>query len=426
MNWLVIIYYALISGYSAFLANRGIAIFNHQLRSEYGNYVAKDLTREDLFDLSLKLAIPTIIGVMLPISIATNILSFFIVFLLADMIGIFFKNNFSGMILSIIVGVLFGAFISFSFQAFMLYVPTFFRIDFITPLKGIFEPLLLVFALIPATAIGIDYGAKKSIAAAFLTILVYIVTLRFFPQTAIAASFLVGTIIYIIMSAKEANVIDFNQEQVSLFKDNVKRINDNQIHFMIMGGLIAIGSYYMILTTDTLTQALVANGLGLQAGFVMFFIAVSIIPKVFISSTESGAFNPIGFGGAITVGYLATSIGGFFGAIIAIVFGVVVARLEAVSMPQIAQLLDNHKRFKKMAEHMRASSRAIQDIAIFIGSMLVANIIYPGVGYIFVFAFWFINRATPTRFIEQVAIGPASIILMGVVVNLLRFLDILI
>jgi hypothetical protein len=75
---------------------------------------------------------------------------------------------------------------------------------------------------------------------------------------------------------------------------------------------------------------------------------------------------------------------------------------------------------------MRASSRAIQDIAIFIGSMLVANLIYPGVGYIFVFAFWFINRSTPTRYFEQVAIGPAAIILMGLVVNLLRFLDLLI
>jgi hypothetical protein len=182
----------------------------------------------------------------------------------------------------------------------------------------------------------------------------------------------------------------------------------------------------MVLTTDTLTQALVANNLGVQAGFVMFFIGISVIPKVFISSTESGAFNPIGFGFAIVVGYLSIGLGSFVGPIAALIIGALIGGWEATAMPQIAQLLDDHKRFKKMAQHMRASSRAIQDIAIFIGSMLVANIIYPGVGYIFVFAFWFINRSTPTRYFEQVAIGPASIILMGLVVNLLRFLDLLI
>jgi hypothetical protein len=426
MNWLVIIYYAVISGYSAFLANRGIAIFNHQLRTEYGNYVAKDITRNDLFDISLKLAIPTIIGIMLPISIATNILSFFIIFLVADMIGIYFKKTLLGMIMAITFGLVFGAANSFLFQVFMLYVPPIFSIDFITPLTGVFEPLLLIFALIPATAIGIDYGAKKSIAAAFLTILVYIVTLRFLPQTAIGAAFLVGTFIYILMSAKDANAIDFNQEQVVLFKDNVKRIKDNLLYFMIMGGLLAIGSFYLVVSTDTLTQALIANNLGIQAGFVMFFIAISIIPKVFISSTESGAFNPIGFGFAIVAGYLSIGLGNLIGPIVAVTAGALIGGWEATAMPQIAQLLDDHKRFKKMAQHMRSSSRAIQDIAIFIGSMLVANIIYPDVGYIFVFAFWFINRSTPTRYFEQVAIGPASIILMGLVVNLLRFLDLLI
>lgn len=426
MNWLVIIYYGLISGYSAFLANRGIAIFNHQLRTEYGNYIAKDLSRDDLFDLSLKLAIPTIIGIMLPISIATNILSFFIIFLVADMVGIFFKKNTLGMILSIIVGVLFGSLNSLTFQLFMLYVPSFFSIDFITPLIGVFEPLLLVFALIPATAIGIDYGAKKSIAATFLTILVYIITLRFFPQNAIGAAFLIGTIIYILMSAKEANVIDYHQEQVVLFKDNVKRIKDNRIYFMVMGGLLAIGSHYLIVTTDTLTQALAANNLGMLAGAVMLFIGISIIPKVFISATESGAFNPIGFGFAIAAGYLTIGLGTVVGPVVAVIAGVLIGGWEAVAMPRVAELLDDHKRFKNMAQHMRSSSRAIQDIAIFIGSMLVANIIYPGVGYVFVFAIWFINRATPTRYFEQVAIGPASIILMGLVVNLLRFLDILI
>jgi hypothetical protein len=342
------------------------------------------------------------------------------------MIGVYFKKTLLGMIMAITFGLVFGAANSFLFQVFMLYVPSIFSIDFITPLTGVFEPLLLIFALIPATAIGIDYGAKKSIAAAFLTILVYIVTLRFLPQTAIGAAFLVGTFIYILMSAKDANAIDFNQEQVVLFKDNVKRIKDNRLYFMIMGGLLAIGSFYLVVSTDTLTQALIANNLGIQAGFVMFFIAISIIPKVFISSTESGAFNPIGFGFAIVAGYLSIGLGNLIGPIVAVTAGALIGGWEATAMPQIAQLLDDHKRFKKMAQHMRSSSRAIQDIAIFIGSMLVANIIYPDVGYIFVFAFWFINRSTPTRYFEQVAIGPASIILMGLVVNLLRFLDLLI
>jgi hypothetical protein len=426
MNWLVVIYYSLICGYAAFLSNQGIAIFNHQLRAEYGNYIAKDISRDELFDLSLKLSIPIIIGIMLPISIATNLLSFFIVFLFSDMIGVFFKKHGLGLLLSIIFGILFGALLSILFQLLMQFVPPFFSIDFITPLRGVFEPLLLVYALIPATAIGIDYGAKKSVAAAFLTILVYIVTLRFFPQTAIGTAFLVGTFIYILMSAKDANVINFNQEQVEQFKDNVARIRSNRFYFMIMGSLLALGSYYYVFSTDTLVQALVAYRLGIQAGFVMLFIGISVIPKVFISATESGAFNPIGFGFAITAGYLATIFTGWFGAVVAIVLGGLIALIEAKSMPQIAELLDNHKRFKKMAEHMRSSSRAIQDIAIFIGSMLVANVIYPGVGYVFVFAFWFINRSTPTRYFQQVAIGPASIILMGLVINLLRFLDLLI
>ena len=426
MNWIVVLYYALMTSYAAFLANQGIAIFNHQLRSEYGNYLEKDSSREDLFDLSLKLSIPIIIGVILPISIATNLLSFFIMFLFSDMIGIFFKKSLSGSILSIIVGAIIGGGLSIGFQAMMLYLPPLFSIDFITPLIDIFDPLLIVFALIPATAIGIDYGAKKSIAATFLTLLVYIVTLRFFPQTSIAAAFLVGTFIYILMSSKDANAINFNQEQVEQFKDNVKRISNHQIYFMIMGSLLAIGSYSYILATDTLAQALVANNLGLQAGFVMFFIGISIIPKVFISSTESGAFNPIGFGFAITAGYLATVFNGWFGAVAAVILGGIIGGIEANAMPKIAELLDNHKRFKKMAENMRASTRAIQDIAIFIGSMLVANAIYPNIGYVFVFAIWFINRSTPTRYFQQVAIGPAAIILMGLVINLLRFLDLLI
>ena len=426
MNWLVVIYYSIVSGFAAFLANQGIAIFNHQLRTEYGNYVAGDITREDLFDLSLKLSIPVIVGIMLPISLATNLLSFFIIFLFSDMIGVFFKNNKLGMVVSTLMGLIFGALLSITFQLFMIYVPGIFSINFISPLTGVFEPLLLVFALIPATAIGIDYGAKKSIAATFLTILVYIITLRFFPQTAIGAAFLVGTIIYILMSAKEANVINFNQEQVEQFKNNVERIKKHQILFMMMGALLAVGSYYYIISTDTLIQALVANRLGVQAGFVMFFIGISIIPKVFISATESGAFNPIGFGFSIAAGYLATVFNGWIGAFIAVILGALIAGWEATSMPRIAELLDNHKRFKKMAEHMRSSSRAIQDIAIFIGSMLVANAIYPNVGYVFVFAIWFINRSTPTRYFQQVAIGPASIILMGLVINLLKFLDLLI
>lgn len=426
INLLKLFFFIVIGGYSSFLSNRGIAIFNHQLRSLYGEYRYNDINRKELYHQAIKLGVPFILGVMLPISIATNLLSFYIIFVISDIIGLYFERNVKGAVLSSLVGAIAAGVISIAFDLFMLYFPTIFAIDFMSRLGGIFGPILMCFALIPAVAIGIEHGPKKSLSACFITLLIYILTLRFLPNLAVGTAFFVGTLIYLLLSIKNKKKVEFNNEQIIQFKDNIDIIKKNKWFLMVMGGILSAGSYYFIVSTDILAQILLSVGSGVQAGFVMLFITLSVIPKVFNSSSESGTFNPMGYGFSIMAGYFATYINGTLGLIVAIILGLCFAYFEATSFKVVANFLDKRQSMKVMGENMRVSSMVVLDFSLLIGSMLVANNIYPGVGFIWVFAFWFINRNSQKKYVQQVAIGPTSIILMGLVINILKMLNLLI
>jgi len=147
---------------------------------------------------------------------------------------------------------------------------------------------------------------------------------------------------------------------------------------------------------------------------------------LYTSARISGVYSPIGTGLAIALGYWSAVLPGVFGLVVAGLLGGGAIAFELWAGDRLHRYLHSHPVLIKMGDNVRKSSLVVMDYTIFVGSMVIGNIIYPVVGFMWVLAAWVIHRTLPQKIFHPITVGPIALLLLGLVVNLLRLLRILI
>ena len=109
MKYIVII---LIGALASVLSNQGIAVFNDGFRPIVGQYFNKEISKKELAAMSFAVSFGLIIGFGIPTSIAASIILIHCLLLTTDMIGSFCPDTKTGMILSAVIGGVYGIAIS--------------------------------------------------------------------------------------------------------------------------------------------------------------------------------------------------------------------------------------------------------------------------------------------------------------------------
>jgi len=140
--------------------------------------------------------------------------------------------------------------------------------------------------------------------------------------------------------------------------------------------------------------------------------AISFIPLKAMTSLTSGVFAMDGFGFVATAGLLSPNW------IVAAIAGAAVMSLEAYSLVFIGKLLDNFPGVRNAADNIRTSMTKLLEVATLVGSMIAANTMAPGLGFLVVAGAYVLNEITGTR-IVRMAIGPIAAIFTGILINVL-------
>jgi hypothetical protein len=435
MDIINLILMGVIGGYATFLVNSQKAFLQHEVRATCPEFCDQKISRKELFQLAKKSAIPLILGLLIPLSFITKVISLYMLFLLAEMIGLYFHNTLKQRIYAIAIGTAVGLLTYVLLYFLYLWIPPILSLDFMTPLNAIFEPLFAAFAIIPAIAIGIKKGAKKGMSAAVLIIIVYIVLLKAETMqgvgrwiSAMSIAFVFGAILYLLLVISKKK--EGQKEEVVETDDSYAKIKKNLIYYIILGALLALGSHRLIFSYDPIVQMFIGNGYGLEAGFMMLVLMLSMLPALVTSSLVGGAYSLIGLGGSMVVGYWFSPINNIWGMMIAVVLGAGVALVEVIYLRKFASFSQNSLIVSDMGDSLKKATYLIVDYAILVGSFVAVTILYPGVspyvGYMWILFFWLLNRVEKNKRINQLVICPVAIVLLGVALNILKLLNLLV
>ena len=164
-------------------------------------------------------------------------------------------------------------------------------------------------------------------------------------------------------------------------------------------------------------QSITALAQGDRAAAMSITIAraFSFIPLKAMTSLSSGVFATDGFGFVATVGLLSPN------PLIAAIAGAAVMSLEAYLLVFLGKMLDKFSGVRNAADNIRTAMTKLLEVGTLVGSMIAANNMAPGLGFLIVAGFYLLNEISGTR-IVRMAIGPIGAIFTGILINVLAVL----
>lgn len=402
------------------LANQGIAVFNDAVRPLMPEFLEGRMKRTELAATTFALSIGLVIGFGIPFSIMSPIILIHSLFLGTDIIGTFIpcetsegwykdKRNLVGFIGSGVAGGVYGILLLVGLQGFVNVMQSL-PVNVFDAMGSIGDPVIFAFAAFPSLAIAYEYGYKKGIISLGIVVLVrqLIVTMDLGKPDGWAL--LAGFIILFFFAMREK--VETTIDTAALFSERVKNIKKNLVWIAIMGALYGMACNVNLLMEGP--QSLVALKDGLPDEAVGFTIAraLSFIPLKGTTALATGTFVTDGFGFVATAGLLSPNI------YIAGIAGAIVISLEASSLIFFAKFFDRFPGVRKAADNIRNAMTKLLEVALLVGSMIAANKMAPGLGYLVVSGLYLFNE-TAKRPMVKMAVGPVAAIFVGILVNVL-------
>lgn len=427
---------ALIGALSAVLANRNIAVYNDGFRPVYTEYLSGRMDRKALAATSFAVSIGLIIGFAFTNSIAMGIVIIHTYLLMGDIIGTWFPDNKKGLILSAIVGALWGiAVVAFmtSIQAFFAWLP----VNFLPQLAGVADYVVSTFAVFPALVVAYQCGVKKGIITAVITLVTFLVVARFgvfkigdftLALNGPGMAMLAGTVTMIVFAVKNKTEAA-ETGLTNIFSTNIQAIRKHWILFALMGGLLACAASQCFLTTDVISGPLAMNGSFGEAALVATVRAIGYIPLVYTTAIVTGVFSPAGsyfsVAGGLFVG--AMGLAAPMGPIVAFVVGAAIMCLEILLLQTIGTLLDKFPALRELGDYIRDGMSKILELALLVGgftsSFAIMNEVGMGaIGPMAVMITWMLNRTAKKPLLMPLAVGPVVAIALGIIANLIKIL----
>lgn len=418
MQYLVI---ALLGALSAILVNQGIAVFNDGFRAIVPEFLEGRMNRKALAATSFAISFGLVIGFGIPVSIAASIILVHSILLGTDIIGTFCPSGKKGIVLSGVVGAIYGIGIVYGLQ-FVVDLFAKLPVNFLEPLKMVGTPITVAFAVFPALVVAYQFGYKKGLITGIIALLVRQITVMYgtfkigentikLDQEGMAL--LAGMIIMIAFAMKEKP--DENATKVDLtaiFAERVKRIKKNLPILAIMGGLISAATSLCLLAGDPISLNLLAEGKNVEAAMTAFARGIGFIPLVATTAISTGVYAPAGMTFVFVVGLLISN------PLIAFIAGAAVMAIEILLLDVLAKLMDKFPGVRKCGDNIRTAMSKVLEVALLVGGMMAAQAMAPGFGLFMVVGLYVLNKSSKKPIVDM-AVGPVGAIGVGILINIL-------
>jgi hypothetical protein len=216
--------------------------------------------------------------------------------------------------------------------------------------------------------------------------------------------------------SKDAAEAEADDPMQSLFSASAARLRRHLPLFMVLGAGVCMLAQMHIFGGGEATSFLINKGDYSGAAQVDFYRVFGFIPLIATTALASGAYAIAGFTFVYPIGYLLPS------PWLALLVGAAVLAVEVLALSWIGKVLGRLPSVRDSSEHLRNAISESLWLAILFGSLLAANTMGGGLGILIVGGLYLLNEATG-RVVVRMAAAPAAVLVGGVLLNLLYWLD---
>lgn len=412
---------------TAFISHMALAVFNDGVRPFMLDFIQGRSTRSATTAVSFGLSAGFIFGLGAPMALSTGVLNPWLLFLPTDILGLLAPKKW----IAPILGGAWGAVVVFGLNG-ANDVAHDLPVDFLTAMQQMSTPILFLFTLFPVLAITKQFGRVWGGVAGVLELALVVMTMKIWPNMfAGALAMAVGVLMLIglaiakdVRERKAARAEGGGVEEVvladdpmaSLFSSSAARLRKFLPLFMVLGAGVCVLAQMHIFGGGEATSFLIAKGHYSEAAQVDFYRVFGFIPLIATTALASGAYGIAGFTLVYPIGYLLPN------PFLAAIVGAAVFAVEVLALSYIGKFLGKLPSVRDSSEHLRSAITDTLQLAILFGSLMAANAMGAGLGILVVGGLYLLNEAMG-RPVVRMAAAPAAVIVGGILLNLLYWLD---
>lgn len=411
---------------TAYISHMALAVFNDGVRPFLLDFIQGRTTRGATTAVSFGLSAGFIFGLGAPMALSTGVLNPWLLFLPTDILGMLSPKKW----LAPILGGAWGAVVVFGLNG-ANNVAHDLPVDFITAMQQMSTPILFLFTLFPVLAITKQFGRKWGGIAGLLEFALVVMTMKLWPNMfagalamAVGVLMLIGLAVAKDLAQRKADraagvsepVIEGDDPMASLFSASAARLRRYLPLFMVLGAGVCVLAQMHIFGGGEATSFLIAKGNYSEAAQVDFYRVFGFIPLIATTALASGAYGIAGFTLVYPIGYLMPN------PYLAAIVGALVFAAEVLALSSIGKLLGRLPSVRDSSEHLRSAISDTLQLAILFGSLMAANAMGGGLGILVVGGLYLLNEAMG-RPVVRMAAAPAAVIVGGILLNLLYWMD---
>lgn len=411
---------------TAYISHMALAVFNDGVRPFLLDFIQGRTTRSATTAVSFGLSAGFIFGLGAPMALSTGVLNPWLLFLPTDILGMLSPKKW----LAPVLGGAWGAVVVFGLNG-ANNVAHDLPVDFITAMQQMSTPILFLFTLFPVLAITKQFGRKWGGIAGLLEFALVVMTMKLWPDMfagalamAVGVLMLIGLAVAKDLAQRKADraagvsepVVEGDDPMASLFSASAARLRRYLPLFMVLGAGICVLAQMHIFGGGEATSFLIAKGNYSEAAQVDFYRVFGFIPLIATTALASGAYGIAGFTLVYPIGYLMPN------PYLAAIVGALVFAAEVLALSYIGKLLGRLPSVRDSSEHLRSAISDTLQLAILFGSLMAANTMGGGLGILVVGGLYLLNEAMG-RPIVRMAAAPAAVIVGGILLNLLYWMD---
>ncbi|MFF8783419.1 YhfT family protein [Streptomyces sp. NPDC015125] len=447
---------------TAYLAHLALAVFNDGVRPFLLDFLQGRTTRRATGAVSFGLSAGFVFGLGAPMALSSGVLNPWLVFLPTDLLGILAPRKW----LAPVLGGAWGAVVVFGLKG-ANEVAHELPVDFLTAMQQMATPILFLFTLFPVLAISKQFGRLPGAVAGVVEVALVVVTMKLWPMVFAGAPAMAAGVLLLIgfavakdlrqqrrervraadermvtadeqpeaaderaeaadkhakaaaegaTAAHERPAVPDEDPMVSLFSASAARLRRHLPLFMALGAGVCLLAQLHIFGGGEAASFLIAKGRTAEAAQVDFYRAFGFLPLIATTALASGAYGIAGFTFVYPVGYLLPSPWW------ALVCGALVFAAEVLALSGIGRVLGGLPSVRDSSEQLRGAIGATLQLALLFGSLLAAQAMGGGLGILLVGGLYLLNEAMG-RVVVRSAAGPAAVVVGGVLLNVLYWLD---
>ncbi|WP_313751552.1 YhfT family protein [Streptomyces parvus] len=410
---------------TAFIAHMALAVFNDGVRPFLLDFIQGRTTRSATTAVSFGLSAGFIFGLGAPMALSTGVLNPWLLFLPTDILGLLSPKKW----LAPILGGAWGSVVVFGLNG-ANDIAHDLPVDFLTAMQQMSTPILFLFTLFPVLAITKQFGRLRGAVAGVIEVALVVLTMKLWPNMfAGALAMAVGVLMLIGLAVakdlrqrradRAAGVVEevpADDPMASLFSASAARLRRYLPLFMVLGAGVCVLAQMHVFGGGEATSFLIAKGQYAEAAQVDFYRVFGFVPLIATTALASGAYGIAGFTLVYPIGYLMPN------PFLAAVVGALVFAVEVLALSWIGKVLGKLPSVRDSSEHLRSAIGDTLQLAILFGSLMAANAMGGGLGILIVGGLYLFNEAMG-RPVVKMAAAPAAVIIGGVLLNLLYWLD---